>query len=98
MALNEITNMRLAWIKKFPNEEPDIVVIGWGVFEYNNGRSRGMPMVSFYTKDRREEMIKHAQTMNGLEIIFFTIPPYLALFKGKVLDFSEAQGFFLRDP
>ncbi len=90
--------MRKAWVEKFPDEEPDIVVIGWGLVEYNNGKRAGMPMVSFYTKDRREEMIRHVQVMSGLEIIFFTIPPYLELFEGKVLDFAETRGFFLRDP
>ncbi len=93
----EIENIRRAWIKEFPSEVPDVVSVAWAFIHYNNGQKREMPIVSFYTKDMRPEVEAHIQILCGYEVIFFTIEPYALYFEGKVLDFSEAQGFFLRD-
>ncbi len=98
ISIVEIENIRRAWIKEFPSEEPDVVSVAWEFFQYNNGRKREMPIVSFYTKDMRPEIQTHIQMLCGYEVIFFTIEPYALCFEGKVLDFAEEQGFFLRDP
>jgi hypothetical protein len=94
----EIENIRRAWIKEFPSEEPDVVSVAWALVQYNNGRKREMPIVSFYTKDMRTEIENHIQRLSGLDVIFFVAEPDDQRFKGKVLDFSDEQGFFLRDP
>ncbi|MCZ8374832.1 MAG: hypothetical protein O9342_05600 [Beijerinckiaceae bacterium] len=94
----EIEKLRQAWIKDFPSEEPDIVSVGWAYVHYNNGRKRQMPMISFYLKSMRPEIERHIQMLCGLEVIFFTTEPDARHFAGKILDFSEEQGFFLRAP
>lgn len=57
-----------------------------------------MPMISFYLKSMRPEIERHIQMLCGLEVIFFTTEPDARHFAGKILDFSEEQGFFLRAP
>lgn len=94
----EIEKMRQAWIKEFPSEEPDIASVAWAYVHYDNGRKRQMPVVSFYMKRMRPELETHIQMLCGLEVIFFITEPDVRHFAGKVLDFSEEQGFFLRAP
>ncbi len=52
----------------------------------------------FYKKEMRHQIQKHIQMLSGIEVVFFTTDTDARNFQGKVLDFSDKQGFFLRDP
>jgi hypothetical protein len=93
-----IEKLRQDWISKFPSEEPDVVTVSWGEIYYNNGKKREIPIVSFYTKEVRNQIQKHIQLLSGLEVVFFKTDTGARNFQDKVLDFSEEQGFFLREP
>lgn len=93
-----VEKLRKDWIKNFPFEEPDIVTVSWGEIYCNNGKKGELPIVSFYKKEIRHQIQKHIQMLSGIEVVFFTTDTDARNFQGKVLDFSDKQGFFLRDP
>jgi hypothetical protein len=55
--------------------------------------------VSFYGQSQFDDRMKAAvQIVSGVEAVFFVTPHKATEFSGKVLEYSDDRGFFLREP
>jgi hypothetical protein len=93
----EIANLRQFWDAR-SLDTAAVVVIAWGIFTSHAGRHWENVVVSFYGKSELSQVAHGVQQVSGLPIVFFTTPEHHPKFEGKVVDYDEARGFFLRDP
>jgi len=97
-ALEAIALLRREWDAQ-SSEPAAAVMVGWGVVMPNNGASFERLIISFYGQSELESFPPaFVQNFAGLPIVFFTTERYHEKFAGKIIDFSEDQWFFLRDP
>jgi hypothetical protein len=76
-----------------------VVSIGWARVMPNDVASFETVAVAFYGRSQFDDRMKAAiQVVSGVETIFFVEPDKLRTFIGKVLDYSDGHGFFLRAP
>lgn len=69
----------------------DAVMIGWGEYHLDNGRTFGAVVVSFYEKAQRDSIEAGIRVVNGLEVVLFTIEKYYDQFDGKTLTFESGR-------
>ena len=81
------------------SEDPaDVVTIVWGRVMPNSAPAFETVVVTFYPRSMRSMIADAIQTVSGLDVFFFATPLDLPNFGGKVLDFADDRGFFLREP
>ena len=80
------------------SDPPDVLCVGWGRFMPNSGSAFENLAVSFYGRSQRLEIADAIQDVSGLPVVFFATPKDYTKFAGKVLDFADDRGFFLRTP
>ncbi len=72
--------------------------VAWGLFAGQDGRRGEGVVVSYYTQAEMNEVLEKAvQHVDGVDLVFFTLPKHARHFEGKWIDFSEDRGFFLSD-
>lgn len=73
-----------------------VLCIGWGRFTPHSAPPFENVVVSFYGQSQRPEIAAAIQQIENLEIVFFATPRDHANFEGKMLDFEDDRGFYLR--
>jgi hypothetical protein len=73
-----------------------VLCIGWGRFMPHSAPPFENVVVSFYGQSQRAEIAGAIQQVANLEIAFFATPKDCANFEGKMLDFDDDRGFYLR--
>lgn len=94
-ALIAIEQARADWQHRF-GDHPEILMIGWGLFEGKDGRRDEGIALGFYPRDQRHEVADSIQIVSGLELVFFAPREHMKHFDNKVIDFSEDRFFFSR--
>lgn len=89
-AKKEIENLRRIFEAK-TKLKADVVMVGWGEYDLNDGRKFGNVIISFYDKAKRHEIEQGIQVVDGIEILFFTIPKYSVNFDRKFLIFNRGE-------
>lgn len=96
-AKDAIERVRQEHDAQFP--EPAVLLcVAWGIHTPKSGPSWENVVISFYTRVEFPDVAHGIQEVSGVKLIFFTLPEYLDRFKGKILDYSDSQGFFMRKP
>ncbi|MDE2363123.1 MAG: hypothetical protein KGM42_10645 [Hyphomicrobiales bacterium] len=73
--------------------------VAWGTYTNNDGEARQGVVVGLYMKSEVTDAIASwIQDVDGLGVIFNTVPDLAPNFDGKVIDYAETRWFFLRDP
>ncbi len=93
-----IEQVRRDYVAAFPDDPPAVLAIAWGSVSPDSGGRFERVVVSYYQRSLLAEVADGIQEVSGLKFIYFTTPQYHRNFEGKVLDHSEAAGFFLRAP
>jgi hypothetical protein len=75
-----------------------VLSVGWGFYIADSGPRWENVTIGFYTTAELPDVAHGIQEVSGLKLIFFITEEYLDRFEGKVLDHSDAQGFFMRNP
>ena len=83
-AKKELEVLRSAY-EEHTKAEADVVMIGWGEYQMNDGRSFGDVIVSFYERSQRDNIKDGIQIVDGLEVLFFTTQSLSKNFAGKTL-------------
>jgi len=94
-AKQEIANVRAEYDRQFPNDPAEIPGVSWG-YRQGTDPEKGFVTVGFYPRSQKREVVHGIQTVSGIDLIFFTTPEFSRKFDGRVLDFSDERGFFLR--
>ena len=97
-AKDEIEHIRTLWNAEFPDNPADVASIDWAQWRPNVGEPWWGVCVSFYGRLQRAEIAHGIQIVSGLPVIFFTTAEHAPRFDGKVIDFAQGEGFFLRAP
>ena len=72
--------------------------VAWGTCFGNDGRISQGVVVGFYMRSElKDNTASWIQLIDGIDVIFNTIPSLAPKFDGKVLDYLPERGFFLRD-
>lgn len=75
-----------------------VLSVGWGRFMPNSGPAFENVVVSFFGRSQLPQIADAVQTVSGLDVFFFANSKDYPNFEGKVLDFDDERGFFLRRP
>jgi hypothetical protein len=75
----------------------DVVTIAWARFMPTGSPPFENVSVAFYGRSRRAEIAPAIQIISGIEVAFLPAAMDVPKFEGKVLDFAEERGFFLRE-
>jgi len=92
-----IEKLRQAFNEK-STDPAAVLMIGWGRAMPNSGSSSENVVVGFYGQSEVPKIADALQDVSGLKIFFFATPKDYPNFAGKVLDFNDHRGFFLRIP
>ena len=96
-AKREFENLRRFWNENVP-DPAGVLVVSWGFWHFNSGEKAENVLVSFYGQSQLPKVADGIQRVSGIDLVFFTLPEYLAKFEGKVLDHTPERSFFLRKP
>jgi len=83
--------------RQFAADPSAVAAIGWGYVLGSDPRS-GNVTIGFYTRSELAEVSWGIQEVSGMEFVFVTAEEHHPLFEGRVLDHTDDQGFFLREP
>jgi hypothetical protein len=72
--------------------------VAWGIIVPNDGPRSEAVMVGFYQRSMFDDIAHGIQEVSGVKLVFFTTEEIYGKFEGKVLDYSNERGFFLRAP
>ena len=75
-----------------------VLSIAWGRFMPDAGTPFENVVVSFFGRSQVPQIADAIQLVSGLEVVFYTRPKDYPTFEGRVLDFDDDRGFFLRGP
>jgi hypothetical protein len=73
-----------------------VVCIGWGRMTYHSGEVAENVVVSFYARSQYDEIADAIQRVCDIDVVFIPTPDDHRKFEGKILDFENDRGFFLR--
>ena len=93
-----IEKIRAEYLSTFPDDPPAVACIAWGIVVPNEGPRFERVVVSYYQMSQSAQVAHGIQEVSGVPLIFFTTEDYYANFSGKVLDYQDDTGFFLRQP
>lgn len=79
-----------------PSDPAGVLAIAWGLFMPNEGPHFEQVVVSFYNRSQMPEIAHLIQNVSGIDFVFH-LTTDAHHFEGKVLDFEDATGFFLRE-
>ena len=80
------------------SDAADVPTIGWARYKPSDGTPYENVAVTFYSRSQRQQIASAIQEVSGIEIVYLPVPADHAKFEGKVLDWSQSKGFFLRQP
>ena len=83
---------------QFPEDPAAILSVAWGIATFESGEQTEIVVLGFYPRSMLAEVSHGIQEVSGVKLIFFTTRDYLDKFAGKVLDYAEGRGFFMRAP
>lgn len=89
--------IRRQWDDNLPDKAA-VVSVAWGLFSLNNGINYGSVFVSFYGQSQYDDIKHGIEDCSGIPILFFITEEFYHKFEGKVLDYADGFGFYLRDP
>ncbi len=89
--------VRQEYARRFPDDPPAVPSVAWGYIEGTDPFS-GRVLVGFYQQSMLGDIEHGIQEVSGVKLIYFTTEKFFPLFEGKVLDFEDSRGFFLRAP
>lgn len=95
-----IEALRVEYKASWPTDPPTVPCVSWGTIIPKNEtavRSQNV-IVSFYQRSQGQNIDKLVQEVSGIKLVFFTTEEFHGQFEGKILDFSNEKGFFLRQP
>ena len=73
--------------------------VAWGTCFGNDGRTSQGIVVGFYMRSElSDDIASWVQVIDGMNVIFNTVPSLAPKFDGKVIDYSKDRWFFLRAP
>ncbi|HVY20466.1 MAG TPA: hypothetical protein VHA70_10365 [Bauldia sp.] len=96
-AKHGVERVRELYLARFPDNPPAVASVAWGYVEGSDPLS-GKVIVGFYQQSQFAEIEHGIQEVSGVPLIYFTTEQFHPLFDGKVLDYEDGQGFFLRAP
>jgi hypothetical protein len=80
-----------------PDAPAAVVSIGWGIIIPTNGPHSERVVVGFYQRSQLADVAHGIQAVLGVRLIFFTTREHAAKFDGKIVDYTNENGIFLRD-
>jgi len=89
--------LRHEYDARFPDDPAAVLSISWGYVEGVDPYS-GRVIVGYYPNSQLQDIAHGIQEVSGVKFIYFTVEKFHRLFEGKVLDFADDRGFFLREP
>lgn len=95
MAIGAISALRLDWNSRFPDKAA-AVGVAWGTIIPNNAHPFQSVVISFYAESQMAEMEQHVVKVDGMNVINFLLPKDFPRFEGKIIDYADNRGFFLR--
>jgi hypothetical protein len=79
------------------SSDPAMVpTVGWAKYMPNSGDPYEQVAVTFYGRSQYDEIAAAIQTVSGIDVVFLPQSRDYQKFDGKVLDFANDAGFFLR--
>lgn len=72
----------IAWARVMPKEGPDYEQV----------------MVSFFTRSQLPSVVNLVQTVSNIDVVLLATREQARHFEGRILDFGNSDGFFLRRP
>ena len=85
--------------KAFNASSPDqaaVLSIGWGRYTPNRGEPFEAVAVTYYGESQLAEIAPAIQEVCGVQLVFIPTARDYMKFDGKVLDFDDDRGFFLK--
>jgi len=89
--------VRKEYDARSPADPAAVLSVAWG-YVMGSDPSSGNVVVSFYPRSMLTAVADGIQEVSGVKFIYFTTDEHHGRFEGKVLDFAEDRGFFLREP
>jgi hypothetical protein len=80
------------------SEPAAVATIGWARYIPYVGAPYERAAVTFYTRSQYREVSHAIQIVSGIEVVYVPVAEDYAKFEGKVLDWNEGDGFYLREP
>ncbi len=75
-----------------------VLWVGWGFYRPDAGPQFENVVIGFYGQSEMAKISGGIQEASGVRLVFFITEEFHRKFEGRVLDFAEDQGFFLRTP
>jgi hypothetical protein len=95
-ALKAIESLR-PHFEAVSHEKSGAVVVAWGTTLVHDGSQRTSGLIiTFYTDSQMADMARYARRIDGLDVVLFTIPDNYHRLDGKIIDYADNRGFFLR--
>ncbi len=92
-----ISILRDIWIANV-NDPPGVLSVAWAQYVPDSGRPFEQLMLGFYGESELPEIAWAQQYVDGIPLIYFVTERDHGKFDGKVVDYTDEGGFFLRDP
>jgi len=93
-----IEAVRVEYDARFPDDPAAVACIGWSLVTSDDGTQSESVFVAYYQRSMYHQVAHGIQVVSGVKLIFFTTEEYAMKFEGKVLDYANGRGFFLRGP
>ena len=86
------------WYDSHSPEPASVATIGWARYIPYRGEPYERAAVTFYTQSQYREISPAIQIVSGIEMVYLPVAEDYAKFEGKVLDWVDGDGFYLREP
>jgi len=86
------------WMDSQSSEPYSVATIGWARYIPYHGTPYERVAVTFYYQSQYREVSPAIQIVSGIEVVYVPVAEDYVKFEGKVLDWTEGDGFFLREP
>jgi len=93
-----IEGLRAQYDDWSPDDPAAVLCVAWAIPVNGTGSAPGNVMLTFYPRSMLADVAHGIQEVSGVKLIFFTTEDYLSKFAGKILDYTDGGGFFLREP
>jgi hypothetical protein len=90
--------LRIDYDAAYPADPAAVLCVAWGITIPDKGSRSENVVVSYYQRSMLAEIAHGIQEVSGVKLVFFTTKDHYDKFAGKVLDFADGRGFFLRAP
>lgn len=75
-----------------------VTAIAWALVMPKEGPDYEQMMVSFFTRSQLPSVVNLVQTVSNMDVVLLATREGARHFEGRILDFSNSDGFFLRRP